>query len=156
MVLAFQTDLTRVITLPFANDGSNRPYKTIGVPDGHHDLSHHGSQPEKLAKIQKINTFHVEMLAYLIGKMNGVKEANGTTLLDNTMMVYGSGIGDGNRHNHDELPILLVGKGGGSIVGGQHLKFAKETPLMNLYLAIFDRMGAPAKRFGDSTGKLAF
>ena len=155
MVLAFQTDLTRVITLPFANDGSNRPYKTIGVPDGHHDLSHHGSQPEKLAKIQKINTFHVEMLAYLIGKMKGVKEANGTTLLDNTMMVYGSGLGDGNRHNHDELPILLVGKGGGTIAGGQHLKFAKETPLMNLYLAIFDRMGAPAKRFGDSTGKLA-
>jgi hypothetical protein len=154
MVLAFQTDLTRVITLPFCNDGSNRSYKTISVPEGHHDLSHHQRNPEKQAKIKKINTFHMEQFAYLVGKMQSVKEANGTTLLDNVMLVYGSGIGDGDRHNHDDLPILLVGRGGGTIETGRHMKFPHNTPLMNLYLSLFDRMNAPAKSFGDSTGKL--
>ncbi|VTT98600.1 Uncharacterized protein OS=Fimbriimonas ginsengisoli Gsoil 348 GN=OP10G_3570 PE=4 SV=1: HXXSHH [Gemmataceae bacterium] len=156
MVLAFQTDLTRVVTFPFANEGSNRPYKFIEVPEGHHDLSHHGSDPKKLEKIKKINTFHTEQLAYVLGKMKGTKEANGTTLLDNVMLVYGSGNGDGNRHNHDELPILLCGKGGGSVASGKHAAFPKraETPLMNLFLAIFERMGAPANSFGDSTGTL--
>jgi hypothetical protein len=156
MVLAFRTDLTRVVTFPLANDGSNRPYKFIDVPEGHHDLSHHGSDPKKLEKIRSINTFHVEQLAYLMGKMRVVKEANGTTLLDNVMMVYGSGIGDGNRHNHDDLPVLLLGKGGGTIEGGRHLVFPRraDTPLMNLYLSLFERMGAPAARFGDSTGTL--
>ena len=156
MVLALQTDLTRVVTLPLANDGSNRPYKFIEISEGHHELSHHGNDAKKLEKIQKINTFHVEQVAYLLGKMKGVKEAGGTTLLDNVMMVYGSGIGDGNRHNHDDLPILLLGKGGGTIEGGRHLVFPKRSdmPLMNLYLSLFDRMGAPAERFGDSTGKL--
>ncbi len=157
MVLAFQTDTTRVATFPLANDGSNRNYKIIEVPEGHHDLSHHGSDPKKLEKIKKINTFHIEQVAYLLGRMKSVKEANGSTLLDNMMLVYGSGIGDGNRHNHDDLPILLVGKGGGSISGGRHLVFPKksDTPLMNLYLAIFERMGAPTNRFGDSTGVLS-
>lgn len=156
MVIAFQTDLTRVVTLPFANDGSNRPYKHIDVPEGHHDLSHHGSDPKKLEKIAKINTFHTEQLAYLLGKMQATKEPNGTTLLDNVMLVYGSCIGDGNRHNHDDLPILLAGKGGGTIAGGRHLVFPvkSDTPLMNLYLALFERMGAPARSFGDSTGVL--
>lgn len=154
MVLAFQSDLTRIATLPIANDGSNRPYKVIGVSEGHHELSHHGRNADKLAKIKKINTHHMEQFAYLVEKMSKVKEANGTSLLDNTMMVYGSGIGDGDRHNHDELPILLVGKGGGSIEGGRHIKAARETPLMNLYLALFERMGAPITRFGDSTGVL--
>ena len=154
MVLAFRTDLTRVITLPFANDGSNRPYKSIGVSEGHHDLSHHGKNAEKQAKLQKINTFHIEQLAYLMSKMKEVKEANNTTLLDNIMLVYGSGIGDGDRHNHDELPILMLGGGGGTVQGGRHLKFAFDTPLMNLYLAIFERLGCPTKSFGDSTGVL--
>jgi hypothetical protein len=145
----FQTDLTRVVTLPIANDGSNRPYKFIDVPEGHHDLSHHGRDAAKLAKIKKINTFHVEQFAYLVGKMKEVKEPNGTCLLDNVMMVYGSGIGDGDRHNHDDLPVLLVGKGGGSIEGGRHMKFGgtPETPLMNLFLAMFERMGATARGF---------
>jgi hypothetical protein len=157
MVLAFQTDTTRVVTLPFANDGSNRPYRFIDVPEGHHDLSHHGSDPNKLAKIAKINTFHTEQLAYLLGRMQAVREANGTTLLDNVMLVYGSGLGDGNRHNHDDLPILLCGKGGGTIQGGRYVSLPKraDTPLMNLYLALFQRMGAPAASFGDSTGVLS-
>ena len=156
MVLSFQTDLTRVITLPIANDGSNRPYKMIEVAEGHHDLSHHGSDPKKLEKIKKINTFHIEQVGYLLGKMKSVKEPNGTTLLDNAMVVYGSGIGDGNRHNHDDLPILLAGKGGGTIESGRHLVYPKKSdiPLMNLYLALFERMGVPTAKFGDSTGVL--
>ena len=156
MVLAFQTDLTRVVTLPFANDGSNRAYKNIDVSEGHHELSHHGNDAKKLEKIRKINTFHMEQFAYLVGKMKAVKEPNGTSLLDSVMMVYGSGIGDGNRHNHDDLPMLLVGKGGGTVESGRHLVFPKraDTPLTNLFLALFERMGAPAKSFGDSTGTL--
>jgi hypothetical protein len=156
MVLAFQTDLTRVVTLPFANEGSNRAYKTIEVPEGHHDLSHHGNDAKKLEKIAKINKFHMQQFAYLVGKMKAVKEPNGASLLDNVMVVYGSGNGDGNRHNHDELPILLVGKGGGSIESGRHLVYPRraDTPLTNLFLALFERMGAPAARFGDSTGVL--
>jgi hypothetical protein len=153
MVLAFQTDLTRVVTLPFANDGSNRSYKQIGVTDGHHELSHHQENAEKLAKIKKINMLHMEQFAYLLGKLKSVKEGSGN-LLDQSMIVYGSGIGDGNAHNHNELPILLAGKGGGTIEGGRCLKFPRETPLMNLYLALFDRLGCPTERFGDSTGKL--
>lgn len=156
MILAFQTDLTRVATFPFANEGSNRPYKFIDVPEGHHDLSHHGSDAKKLEKIKKINTFHIEQLAYIVGKMKSIKEGNGSTMLDNVMIVYGSGNGDGNRHNHDELPLLLLGKGGGTIETGKHVVIPKktDTPLMNLFLAIFERMGAPAKSFGDSTGVL--
>ena len=157
MVLAFQTDLTRVATLPLSNDGSNRPYKFIEVPEGHHDLSHHGSDPAKLAKIAKINKFYLEQLAYLVSKLKAAKEADGSTLLDNIMLVYGSGLGDGNAHNHDNLPILLIGKGGGTINSGRRLIFPKksDTPLMNLYLALFERMGALTTRFGDSTGALS-
>ena len=154
MVLSFQSDLTRIITMPFANDGSNRSYKMIGVNDGHHSISHHGRNAEKLAKISKINTFHVEQLAYLMDKMDAVKEADGSSLLDNLMLVYGSGLSDGDRHNHDDLPILLLGKGGGSYDSGRHLKFSHGTPLMNLYLALFERLGCPATSFGDSTGVL--
>ncbi|QJW93808.1 DUF1552 domain-containing protein [Frigoriglobus tundricola] len=156
MVLAYQTDLTRVVTLPFANEGSNRPYKHIEVPEGHHDLSHHGNDAKKLEKIAKINKFHTEQLAYLLGKMKAVKEPNGTSLLDSVMLVYGSGNGDGNRHNHDELPVLLVGKGGGTIESGRHISFPKhaDTPITNLFLALFERMGTPTRTFGDSTGVL--
>lgn len=154
LVLAFQTDLTRVATFPFANEGSNRPYKMIEVAEGHHDLSHHGNDAKKLEKIKKINTFHMENFAYLLSKMKSVQEANGTTLLDNAMVVYGSGNGDGNRHNHDDLPILLAGNGGGTIESGRYIRtpLRPEIPITNLFLALFDRMGAPARSFGDSTG----
>jgi Protein of unknown function (DUF1552) len=154
MVLAFQADLTRVVTFPFANDGSNRPYPMIGVPDGHHDLSHHGNDAKKHEKIKKINKYHIEQLAYLLGKLKSVKEGD-KTLLDQVMLVYGSGIGDGNRHNHDDLPILMAGHGGGKVKCGRHMKFPKDTPLMNLYLAMFERLGCPTKSFGDSTGVLS-
>jgi hypothetical protein len=153
LALAFQGDLTRIATLVFANDGSNRSYRFIEVPEGHHDLSHHGNDKEKLAKIQKINRFHVEQFAYLLQKLDGIQEGAGT-LLDNCMIVYGSGISDGNRHNHNDLPILLAGKGGGTIKTGRHVRYPRDTPLNNLYLAMLDRMGAPVDVLGDSSGRL--
>ncbi len=153
LVLAFQADLTRVATFVFANDGSNRSYRDYGVAEGHHDMSHHGGSMQKKSKIQKINQFHIEQVAYLLGKLQAVKEGNGT-LLDNSMIVYGSGISDGNRHNHDDLPILLAGKGGGTLKTGRHLRYPRETPLMNLYLNLLDRMGVRVDSFGDSTGRL--
>jgi|SRR5262245_8884808 len=154
MVLAFQADLTRVVTLPLANDGSNKPYPMISVPDGHHDLSHHGNDPKKHEKIRKINRFHIEQLAYILGRLKAVTEGD-KSLLDQIMLVYGSGIGDGNRHNHDDLPILMAGHGDGKVKTGRHLKFDQDTPLMNLYLAMFEKLGCPTKNFGDSTSVLA-
>nr|WP_238537567.1 DUF1552 domain-containing protein [Zavarzinella formosa] len=154
MVLAFQADLTRVVTFPFANDGSNRSYPVIGVPEGHHELSHHGKDAKKQEKIAKINRYHIEQLAYLIGRLQAVKE-NGKSLLEQSMVVYGSGIGDGDRHNHDELPVVMLGGGNGLVKTGRHMRFPKDTPLMNLYLAMFQRLGCPAKTFGDSTGVLS-
>lgn len=152
-VLAFQADITRYSTFVFANEGSNRSYKFIGVPEGHHDISHHGGDKSKHEKLATINQFHIEHLAYLIGKLKSVKEGNGT-LLDNMMLLYGSGIGDGNRHNHDQLPILLFGKGGGTLNPGRHVKYAFNTPIANLYVAMLKRLGIDQKRFGDSNGVL--
>jgi Protein of unknown function (DUF1552) len=154
LVLAFQTDLTRVATFVFANDGSNRSYRDYGVSEGHHDMSHHGGSKDKKAKVQKINQFHIEQMAYLLGKLKSIKEGN-ATLLDNCMLVYGSGISDGNRHNHNELPILMAGSGGGTLKTGRHIRYAKETPLMNLYLNMLDRMDIHVDSFGDSKGRLA-
>jgi hypothetical protein len=153
LVLAFQSDLTRFATFVFANDGSNRSYRDIGVPEGHHDLSHHGRLQAKQAKIQQINQFHVTQLAYLLKKLKSVKEGE-RSLLDNCMIVYGSGISDGNRHNHDDLPVLLAGKGGGTLKTGRHVRYKKDTPLTNLYLSMLDRVGVSVPSFGDSTGRL--
>jgi Protein of unknown function (DUF1552) len=154
LALAFQSDLTRVATFVLANDGSNRSYRTIGVPDGHHDLSHHGGDTAKLEKIRKINRFHTAQLAYLLEKLRSIPEGDGT-LLDHCMILYGSGISDGNAHSHDELPILLAGKAGGTLRTGRHVRYPKETPLTNLYVSMLDRIGAPSASFGDSTGSLA-
>jgi hypothetical protein len=154
LVLAFQADVTRISTYVLANEGSNRNYKFIDVPEGHHELSHHGRNAGKMAKIQKINTFHMEQFAYIVEKLKGIREGEGS-LLDNCMLLYGSGNGDGNRHNHDDLPIILVGKGGGTIQSGRHVRYAHNTPLNNLYLSMLDRMGAPVDQLGDSTGRLA-
>jgi hypothetical protein len=153
LVLAFQTDLTRISTFVIANDGSNRSYKFIDVPEGHHDLSHHQGNKEKLEKIRKINHFHMTQFANFLCKLKAIREGDGT-LLDQCMIVYGSGIGDGNRHNHDDLPIVLVGKGGGTIKTGRHLKYEKETPLANLYVSMLERMDVKVDSFGDSKGKL--
>ena len=153
LVLAFHADLTRIATFVFANDGSNRSYGAIGVPEGHHDLSHHGKDPRKFEKIRAINRFHVEQYAYLLGRLKAVPEGAGT-LLDHCMVVYGSGISDGNSHSHHDLPILLAGKGNGTLKSGRHVLLPKETPLTNLHLSMLDRMGVPVESFGDSTGRL--
>lgn len=152
-VLAFQTDTTRISTFLVAFDGSNRPYKSIGVGEGHHDLSHHGKDEAKKQKLAKINHFHTTQFAYFLDKLRSIPEGDGT-LLDNCMIVCGSGISDGNAHNHDDLPILLAGKGGGAFNPGRHIVFEKETPLTNLYLTMMDAMQLPVDRIGDSTGKL--
>ncbi len=154
MVLAFQTDTTRVSTFVFANEGSNRSYPEIGVSEGHHELSHHESKEEKLEKIRKINRFHVEQFSYIVNKMKETREGEGT-LLDNSMIIYGSGIGDGNRHNHDDLPIIMAGRAGGSIDTGRHIKYENGTPMTNLYLSMLDRVGAKVESLGDSNGRLA-
>ena len=156
MVLAFRADITRVCSFMFANGGSGRAYREIGVREGHHPLSHHQNNKKKQTQIAKINHYHVEQLAYILQKMEAIEEANGSTLLDNTMLVYGSGIGDGNAHNHDDLPILLAGGGGGTIKTGRHIRYKDETPLMNLHLSLLDRAGVKTKTAGDSTGRLDF
>jgi hypothetical protein len=153
IVLALQADVTRVITCVLANEGSNKPYPFIGVPEGHHDLSHHENNPKKKEKIRDINTFHTRQLAYLLGKLKSTREGDGS-LLDHCMVVYGSGNSDGNAHNHDDLPILLAGRGCGTIKTGRHLRYPKETPLNNLWLAMLDRMDVKIAALGDSTGTL--
>jgi hypothetical protein len=154
MVLAFQTDTTRIGTFIFANEGSNRSYAFMEVPEGHHDLSHHGRDAKKQEKIAKINRFHLEQFAYFIGKMKSIKEGEGS-LLDNSMVTYGSCIGDGNRHNHNDLPVVLLGKAGGTIKTGRHAKYERNTPLGNLWMSLLDRMGAKdIEQLGDSTGRL--
>ena len=153
LALAFQTDSTRIATFVYANEGSTKSYKFIGVPEGHHDLSHHGKDPDKQAKIKKINIYHLEQFAYFLEKLRSIKEGEGN-VLDHSMIVYGSGISDGDRHNHDDLPILVAGKGGGTIKGGRHVVYSKNTPLNNLYLSMLDRMGAPTPTLGDSKGLL--
>ena len=154
IVLAFQTDVTRIATFVLANEGSNKPYPFINVSEGHHDLSHHGGDEEKKAKIRRINIFHTQQLAYFLGKLDATPEGAGT-LLDHSMIVYGSGNADGNRHTHDDLPILLAGIGCGTLKSGRHLRYPKETPLNNLWLSLLNRMGVQLSEFGDSTARLA-
>jgi hypothetical protein len=153
MVLAFQADLTRISTFMFANDGSNRPFRQIGITDGHHDISHHGNEALKLERKQQIDRWQVEQMAYVLERMQSIKELDGT-LLDNSMVVFGAGISDGNRHNHDDLPILMAGKGGGSIRTGRHVVFPKDTPLTNLFITMLDKVGVNVEKLGDSSGKL--
>jgi hypothetical protein len=153
IVLAFRTDSTRIATFMVTNAGSNRSYPEIGVRAGHHTLSHHQNDPKKQAQISKINRYHVTLLTHLLDGLKSVPQGNGT-LLDYSMIVYGSGLSDGNRHNHDNLPILLLGKGGGTIRPGRHRSYPKETPLAGLYLAMLHRMGATVDSFGDSRGML--
>ncbi|MBI4663366.1 MAG: DUF1552 domain-containing protein [Verrucomicrobia bacterium] len=153
MTLAFQSDVTRICTFMIANEGSNKSYPFIGVNDGHHTLSHHQGDPNKQAKIAQINQFHMAQLSYILQRLKSIPEGDGT-LLDNCMVVYGSALSDGNAHNSENLPVLLAGRGGGTIRPGRHIKFEFETPMCNLFLSMLDRMGAPADYFGDGTGRL--
>lgn len=154
LTLALQTDTTRVATFMMAREGSNRAYREIGVPEGHHGLSHHRNDPALIEKIAKINRYHMENFAYFIQKLNSAQEGEGT-LLNRTMVLYGSGISDGNRHNHDDLPVLLVG-GPDASRGGKHIRYKSETPITNLYLSMLDRMGVQTEKFGDSHGRLDY
>jgi hypothetical protein len=153
MVLAFRMDITRVGTLMVARDGSDRTFRPLGISEGHHTLSHHGSDSAKLEAIAKIDHFYFEQFAYFLEKMKSIKEGD-RTLLDNSMIMYGAGIGDGDRHNHNNLPIVLAGRARGTLTPGRHVKYQKDTPLCNLYLSMLERMGVKPDRFGDSTGLL--
>lgn len=153
MVFAFQTDSTRVATCMLANEGSNRPYRNLNINRGHHELSHHQNNPENFRQIREINRFHIRQYAYLLNKLRSIPEGDGT-LLDHSMVLFGAGLADGNRHEHDNLPLVLAGRGGGTLTPGRHLRYAPETPMCNLLLSMLERAGAPLPHFGDSTGAL--
>ena len=152
-VLAFQADLTRVTTFMMGREGTWRSYPGIGVPDAHHAVTHHSGDQEKIAKTVRINQHHVQMLAYMLERMESTPDVDGS-LLDNSMVVYGSSISDGNQHLHHDLPVLLAGGGGGRIPGGRHLRYERETPMTNLLLSMLDIVGVPTGHLGDSTGRL--
>ncbi len=153
IAIAFQADLTRVVTFMYSREGGNRTYPSIGVPDAHHGLSHHQNDPERMARLQKIDQHHVDMLAYFLGKLRDAQDETGS-LLDHSAVLYGSSLSDSNRHTHDNLPTVLVGGGNGMVRGGRHLRFAEGTPMSNLLLRMADGLGVPMERFGDSTGAL--
>jgi uncharacterized protein DUF1552 len=152
-VLALQADVTRVITFQLARETSNRTYPEIGVPDPHHPLTHHGNDPEKIARMAKINAFHVSLFAYLVEKLKATREGDGT-LLDHTLYLYGSGMGNPNVHDHVNLPILVAGGGATGIKGGRHIRYTEPTPLANLHLTLLERVGVRMDAFADSKGKV--
>ena len=155
MLLAFQTDSTRVATMLLAHDGDNRSYADIGIPEGHHDLSHHQNAADKIEKVTTIDVWYVQQFAKFLDKLQATKDVDGNSILHNTMIVYGGGNADGNRHTHVNLPILLAGGGGGTLTPGRYVKHGSQAAA-NLYLSIADRMGVKnLERFGDSTGRLA-
>ena len=154
VLCAFQTDSTRVATLLLAHDGSNRSFAKIGIPEGHHDLSHHAGDPEKIKKITEIDQWYVQQLANFLGKMSATKDIDGHSLLHNSMIIYGGGNADANRHTHTNLPLLLAGAGGGTVSPGRFVRHGGK-PATNLFLSLADRMGVKnLERFGDSTGRL--
>lgn len=150
---AFQTDLTRISTLMFAREGSMRVYPEIGINDPHHPLTHHRNIADWIEKTAQINTYHVKLFAEYLQRLKAVKEGDGT-LLDNSMIVYGAGISDGNKHNHEDLPTILAGRGGGAFKPGRHIFYKPGKPMTNLYLTLLDRLGAHPEKIGDSTGRL--
>lgn len=154
MVLAFETDSTRAISFMLTKEATDRNYPWLGFTDGHHELSHHGNDVEKHRKLREIDRYHVSMLAYMVEKLMSVSQADGTNLLDHSMILFGSGISDGDRHDHVNLPVVLLGKGGGTLQTGQYLKCRPETPMSNLLLAMLNQANVPISRFGDSTEPL--
>ena len=152
--IAFQADLTRVITFMMAREGSDRSYRQIGISDGHHPLTHHQNDPEKIEKVTQINAYHVKMLAYYLEKLRSTPDGDGS-LLDHSIVLYGSSICDGNAHTHHDLPLVLVGGAAGQLKGGRHLRYPKETPMNNLLLTVLDKAKVPVPdKLGDSTGEL--
>lgn len=155
LVLAFESDSTRVASFLLAHDGSNRSFKEIGVPDGHHTISHHRQDPVALAKLAKIDLFYSQQFAYFIERLKSVEDADGKSLLHNSQIVWGSGLADPDRHRHNELPIIVAGQGGGTIKTGVHTDLGQDTPMSNLFLSMLDRVGLQEERFGDSTDRLS-
>ena len=153
LALAYQVDLTRISTFMLAREVSGRAYPEIGVADSHHPLSHHQDEPAKLDRLHKVNEYHFRQFAYLVDKLAGTPEGDGT-LLDHTLFLYGSGISDSNTHFHDDLPIALVGGKAAGITGGRYLRYPPGTPLANLHVTVLDKLGFPVDAFGDSTGQL--
>lgn len=149
--LAFQADITRVFTLLLGREQTNRPYPFIGVPEAHHAISHHQNDPIKLAKAAKINTYHIELLARFAAKLRSIQDGDGT-LLDQSMVLQGSGLSNSDQHSHIDLPLVVVGGGAGRLKGGRHLRFPKDTPMNNLLVSLLDKVGVPVEKFGDSTG----
>jgi hypothetical protein len=152
-VLAFQADITRIVSFQLSREQSNRTYPEIGVPDPHHPTSHHGNDPEKLAKIAKINTFHVSLFAQFLEKLKATPDGDGS-LLDNTVYLYGSGMGNSSIHDHDNLPILVAGGAAAGMKGNQHIRYKDPEPLANLHLTLLERVGVQMESFGDSNGKI--
>lgn len=152
-LLAFQGDVTRVITFQLARETSNRTYPEIGVADPHHPLSHHGNDPEKIARMAKINAFHVSLFAEFLEKMKKTPEGTGS-LLDHSLILYGSGIGNPNIHDHTNLPVIVAGGASAGVKGNRHVRYDKPTPLANLHLSMLDKVGVKLDSFADSTGKL--
>ncbi len=152
-VLAYQCDLTRIITLMMGREFSGMTYPQIGVPDAHHPISHHQNQVEKVEKVAKINLYHVTLFAYMLEKLRATPDGDGS-LLDHVTMIYGAGMADSNRHAPVDLPIVLAGGGAGQLRPGRHIRYPEETPLANLHLTLLDRFGVQCDRLGDSTGKL--
>lgn len=153
ITVAFQADLTRVLTFLVTREGTSRAYREIGIPDGHHPLTHHRNELAMMEKVAQINTYHMQQFAGWVEKLKSIKEGD-NSILDNSMIVYGAGLSDGNRHTHEDLPTIIVGNGGGYIRGGRRIVYRKETPMSNLFVTLMDRMGAPVEHFGDSTGRL--
>jgi hypothetical protein len=152
-VVALQSDMTRVITMMMGREGSMRTYPEIGVPDPHHPLTHHRNNGDWVERVSQINSFHTELFGYFLGKLQSTPEGDGT-LLDHAMVVYGSGLSDGNRHTHEDLPVMVVGSGGGTFKTGRHIVYPTDTPMTNLYLTLLDRMGVRPESVGDSTGHI--
>ena len=152
-VLAFQTDLTRVISFMVSREYSGRTYPEIGVPEAHHPTSHHQNDPDKLAKLTRINTFHTTLLSYFLNALETTPDGDGS-LLDHLTLLYGGGLSDGNRHSSENLRILLLGRGAGQRKGGRHVRCPDRTPMSNLHVTLLDQVGVPVERFGTSTGEL--
>ncbi len=153
MTLAFQTDTTRVASFMFSYEKSGRAYPEIDARGSHHSTSHHGKKEENLSQLTRINSHHIDLFSRMLGRMSQIQEGD-RTLLDNVLFCYGAGISDGNKHNHDDLPILIAGGAGGSLSGGRHLRYESPTPLCNLYVEMLQRAGIDRAKFGDSTGRL--
>jgi hypothetical protein len=152
-VLAYQCDMTRIVTMMMGREFSGMTYPEIGVPDAHHPISHHQNEPEKVAKVVKINVYHATLFAYLLDKLQATSDGDGT-LLDHVTLMYGAGMADSNRHAPSDIPIVLAGGGAGTLKGGRHVRFKLDTPLANLHLTLLDKFGVHIDSLGDSTGRL--